>query len=240
MSLSLVISSILFILRILITVYEFQLHHSDLVVILRGPNRNFLFSWLAFHSLITHRPGRGLERCRTNRGIPIEFNHAIIPGSASKKETLSDRMMTNPTKQIQRPTPLNAPPPKVFLLVIMGITAQAVVVVESSLITRSSLYNSDTMTHENTKSEGKGACCRNPVVGERKIARADLSGNCCQRCSKQGNRPDERKVPRLWIVLIVVDDGRPQPFTTNFRCACGTFRGCCWGTCYPGCKCPGI
>jgi len=52
----------------------------------------------------------------------------------------------------------------------------------------------------------------------------------CQCCSSNNTEPESD----------AIDDGRPQPVVTNFRCACGTFRGCCWGTCYPGCKCPGM
>lgn len=64
----------------------------------------------------------------------------------------------------------------------------------------------------------------------------------CQCCVKRVD-PDPLEGPSFTsteVLIVDVDDGRPQPVTTNFRCACGTFRGCCWGTCYPGCKCPGM
>ena len=64
----------------------------------------------------------------------------------------------------------------------------------------------------------------------------------CECCVKRVD-PDPSEGPSFtWtqVLIVDVDDGRPQPVTTNFRCACGTFRGCCWGTCYPGCKCPGM
>ena len=61
------------------------------------------------------------------------------------------------------------------------------------------------------------------------------------RCCSNTTEPEADGTSTFGMVLIVaIDDGRPQPVVTNFRCACGTFRGCCWGTCYPGCKCPGM
>lgn len=42
-----------------------------------------------------------------------------------------------------------------------------------------------------------------------------------------------QKVSLFLAIILIVENN-------NFRCACGTFRGCCWGTCYPGCKCPGM
>jgi len=61
----------------------------------------------------------------------------------------------------------------------------------------------------------------------------------CQCCSSNKEPIDGASSVKS-LLTVAVDDGRPQPVVTNFRCACGTFRGCCWGTCYPGCKCPGM
>ena len=61
----------------------------------------------------------------------------------------------------------------------------------------------------------------------------------CQCCSSNTEPTDGTSSPNA-LLIVAVDDGRPQPVVSNFRCACGTFRGCCWGTCYPGCKCPGM
>src|SRR5579859_3625865 len=64
----------------------------------------------------------------------------------------------------------------------------------------------------------------------------------CQCCVKRVDTDPSAGYSQILarVLIVDVDDGRPQPVTTNFRCACGTFRGCCWGTCYPGCKCPGM
>ena len=61
----------------------------------------------------------------------------------------------------------------------------------------------------------------------------------CQCCSSNTEPVDGTSSTKA-LLIVALDDGRPQPVVTNFRCACGTFRGCCWGTCYPGCKCPGM
>jgi hypothetical protein len=66
--------------------------------------------------------------------------------------------------------------------------------------------------------------------------------NSCQCCTKgaESQPTDGNSGHPDHFLITALDDGRPQPIVTNFRCACGTFRGCCWGTCYPGCKCPGM
>src|SRR5277367_4595931 len=90
----------------------------------------------------------------------------------------------------------------------------------------------------------EGVCC-NAKRGDGKDLDASTSTDSkeverqCACCSEQDQDFPKKRTPHcLSIFLNTVNDGRRRPVVTNFRCACGTFRGCCWGTCYPGCKCP--
>lgn len=81
------------------------------------------------------------------------------------------------------------------------------------------------------------------VSQDREIVPTVKQASGCQCCSSKPaeDKPvEECTSPGVSFLTPVADDGRPQPVVMNFRCACGTFRGCCWGTCYPGCKCPGM
>lgn len=78
-----------------------------------------------------------------------------------------------------------------------------------------------------------------PIV---KVQAEEAESAGCRCCSRETD-PEPANDGRLPYSTIcannaaIQDDGRPQPVVLNWRCACGSFRGCCWGTCYPGCKC---
>ena len=92
---------------------------------------------------------------------------------------------------------------------------------------------------------GKKTNPQDPVVPSNKeilpiieIEREEQDKGC--QCCSSNAKPIDGTSPIEALLIVAVDDSRPEPVVTNFRCACGTFRGCCWGTCYPGCKCPGM